>query len=200
VAARGFSVTETLAVMTVGSMLTAVAAPSMDGYLARARTTKAINDTRVIAGALVRLSHDVSAAGSRATAVGDAALLVSEGRVPRLGDGGEAAWIAPRDLEDGGRVERLADHLVTNLAGYAPRAGTPGRTFGGWRGPYLDGGAGADPWGWRYAVNVRWLSRRVPFDTLVLSPGPDGAVQTAFGRDGLATGGDDLSALVSSGT
>jgi hypothetical protein len=40
-------------------------------------------------------------------------------------------------------------------------------------------------------VNVGVMAAR-SMDTVVLSPGPDAIVQSAFARDGLPTGGDDV--------
>ncbi len=67
----------------------------------------------------------------------------------------------------------------------------------GWRGPYLQKAVGADPWGHRYAVNVRAL-RTSGSDTFVISAGADGIVATAFDADGLHGSSDDIAALVAS--
>jgi hypothetical protein len=58
---------------------------------------------------------------------------------------------------------------------------------------------GPDPWAYRYAVNVRWLATDSRFDTVVVSPGPNGLIETAFQADGITAGGDDVLALVSPG-
>jgi hypothetical protein len=55
----------------------------------------------------------------------------------------------------------------------------------------------ADPWGHRYEVNVGAL-RSDRFDTVVLSAGRDGIVESPFEQDGLPSTGDDLVAVVSS--
>jgi hypothetical protein len=193
--ARGFSAVETATLMAAVSMLTAVAAPSVDEYVSQARMTKAMSDTKVIAVALVRLTLDVGRQ-ERLRGWGDTVLLVGGGNTPKAGAGGDIRWT----IDTGGPaadVGMLLDHLVTNGVGYTTK-GNAG-SWGGWRGPYIDGALGADPWGNRYAVNVRWLGVATPFDTVVLSGGPNGLVETPFGRDGLTPGGDDVVAVVSSG-
>ena len=194
--ARGFSVTEVMTVLTAMSTLTAVGATAVEDYVAQARMIKAVSDGRTIQVGLVRLTSEVGASDRRATGWDVLTLLVGDGAGPVVGPEGDPEW----GLPVGGRhVGRLNDHLVTNAAGY--QAGPAGqRTWGGWRGPYVDGPVGADPWGHRFAVNVRWLTVATSFDTVVLSAGPDGVIDTRFGRDGLTAATDDLLTLVSSGS
>ena len=70
-----------------------------------------------------------------------------------------------------------------------------------WRGPYLGGPIGPDPWGNRYAVNVRYLDPGANVagplagytaDVIVLSAGPNGVVETPFEVEGNTPGGDDI--------
>ena len=68
----------------------------------------------------------------------------------------------------------------------------------GWHGPYLEAGIGADPWGHRYAVNVKALAGGGS-STVVLSAGPNGLIETAFQSPVIVPGGDDLIALVATG-
>jgi hypothetical protein len=91
-------------------------------------------------------------------------------------------------------VALLDDHLVVNEAGYSVVRG-PSRL--GWRGAYLQNPVQSDPWGHRYAVNIG-VMRGHYFDTVVLSAGPDGIVDSPFERDGLPTTRDDIAALVAS--
>ena len=183
--------------MTAVSALTAVAAPAVDDYIAQARLTKAMSDTKVIAVALVRLTHDVPRYERSAKGRGGTVLLVGGGQTPQLGFGGDSQWTLDPLMSGRSKVGMLAEHLVTNGVRYSTKSTIGG--WGGWRGPYIDGGLSADPWGNRYAANVRWLTMATPFDTVVLSAGPNGAVETPFGRDGITPGADDLLAIVSSG-
>ena len=75
-----------------------------------------------------------------------------------------------------------------------------------WRGAYLPGPLGPDPWGYRYAINVEFLARPTGTgpsgqvnDVFVLSAGSDGRVQTRFDVDGV-TSSHDIVYLVSGGT
>jgi hypothetical protein len=191
---KGFSAVETATLMTAVSAMTAVAAPAVDNYIAQARLTKAMADTKVIAVALVRLTHDVPRY-ERSTKDRGSVLLVGAGTTPQIGLGGDAQWTLEPSARS--KVGMLTDHLVTNGVRYSTKSLVGG--LGGWRGPYIDGGLGPDPWGQRYAASVRWLTVSTPFDTVVLSAGPNGTVETPFGRDGVTPGGDDLLAIVSSG-
>jgi hypothetical protein len=193
---RGFSVTEIVTVLTAASTLTAVAAPSVEDYVAQARTIKVVSDTRTIQLAFIRMTSDVSVSDRRAQGWSETVLMVGDGDTPAVGEGGGDEWALP--IDPSAHVSRLVDALVTNGTGYRAGAGEQ-RSVGGWRGPYIDGAVGADPWGNRYAVNVRWLTVSTAFDTAVLSAGVDGIVNTAFARDGLLAGGDDIVSVVASG-
>jgi hypothetical protein len=90
-------------------------------------------------------------------------------------------------------VGLLDDQLITNKAGYIQR--TRVRQLG-WRGAYLQDPITADPWGYRYGVNVGAM-QSVSLDTVVLSAGADGIVDSPFESDGLPTSGDDIVSVVS---
>lgn len=78
-----------------------------------------------------------------------------------------------------------------------------------WRGPYMTAPIDPDPWGNRYAANVRHLDPRAavaaPFggfteDVIVLSAGPDEEIETPFARDGVTPGDDDIVYVVAHGS
>jgi hypothetical protein len=121
-------------------------------------------------------------------------------------------------------VQRLEHHLVQNTPGNAagnayrtaasmsvagefdPDSGAQFNAEHAWRGSYLPGPIGPDPWGTRYAVNVEFLARALGAgpsgnvnDVIVVSAGPDRAVDTRFDLDG-ATGGSDVIFVLSGGT
>lgn len=165
-------------------------------------------------------------------------LLVSDGDIPTR----SAAVIAETQwtqVLNGTTVDTLSNHLVENtpeeLAANRYRnpsditlfaaggsnidfARTESSGFNAphaWRGPYLKGPVGSDPWGNRYAVNVAFLD---PFptgvvggitagfgvidyprlDVFVLSAGRDEEIDTRFAQDGAVPGDDDFIAVVSS--
>lgn len=189
--ARGFSVAEVTTILTALSILSAAAAPAVNEYIDEAKLIRARHDVRVIAVVLTRLFNDVGAERSGKTAWSSYDLLVGAGAPPATRGAGTGRWAAA--VRDEG-VGLLDDHLVTNAAGYTRRA--PGMWFG-WRGAYLQERVQPDPWGHRYAVNVRAMSNTYSY-TVVLSAGPDGVVESLFETDGLPTAGDDIVAVVSS--
>jgi hypothetical protein len=191
-----FSVAEAFTILTSVSMLAGVAAPSVNDYVEQARSVKAIHDSRTIAIAVVRVTNDVAAQKQKPDGWARYELLVSSGDLPALGSGGDPRWLA---LLDERRVGLLRDHLVTNDARYASTRGRSAVSATGWRGPYVDGTIGPDPWGHRYAVNARTLMAGGSLDAFVLSAGPNGLVETPYEADGVVAGGDDVLALVSSG-
>jgi type II secretory pathway pseudopilin PulG len=77
-----------------------------------------------------------------------------------------------------------------------PAAGGP-RVGLGWRGAYLTGPIGPDPWGNRYSANTVFLNPAsdatgatgTNFDAFVLSAGGDGVVSTDMEGNGAASGG-----------
>jgi hypothetical protein len=106
-------------------------------------------------------------------------------------------------------VDRLEYHLVENLpSGRIDNAYLYPDMFRlsydnsmgmGWRGAYLSA-VGPDPWGNRYLVNsifffseiVRW-----PFNTICISAGPDGIIDTPFAAAGTKRIGDDFTYVIS---
>jgi type II secretory pathway pseudopilin PulG len=157
-------------------------------------------------------------------------MLISDGDTPDgEGDVGDSwRW---REPWSGHPVDTLANHLVTNTPGNewwaryrTPddlRTGAPSRQFAfasqqgmgarfAWRGPYVSGRVGSDPWGNRYAVNVQYLDPVADsatgddagylYDVFVLSAGPDEEVDTPFSIDGVSAGDDDLISVISGGS
>jgi type II secretory pathway pseudopilin PulG len=92
----------------------------------------------------------------------------------------------------------------------------------GWRGAYLNGTVVSDPWGYKYQANTMFLTvatnavdgggnqnqegmRETGWlrDTLVLSAGANGQVETSFGGSatgGVSAGGDDVIYVMKGGT
>jgi type II secretory pathway pseudopilin PulG len=153
-------------------------------------------------------------------------LLVSDGKVPAksVTRGSGAEWdSAVNDTN----IQKLEYFLILNnpSAGATTDAYRTGATMNGtlgfdgpgdsgsqynsehaWRGPYLSGPIGPDPWGYRYAVNVEFLER--PWgagpsgtvnDVVVISSGNNGIIEQAINTDGF-TSGNDVFYLISGGT
>jgi len=188
---RGFSAAEVTSILTAMTILSGVAAPAMSDYLEDAKLTRAQHDVRTLSASLIRLFNDVGAQRSREGGWAQADLLVGAGEAPGAATIDAASWsLASTDSG----VASLDAHLVVNEAGYSV-IGRPSRQ--GWRGAYLHDPVRSDPWGQRYAVNVGAMRSR-HFDTVVLSAGPDGVVDSPFERDGLPTTRDDIAAVVAS--
>lgn len=188
-ASAGFSAVETSAVLAGTSLLTASAAPQIKEYVESARQVKATGDVRVIAASIIRLSWHVGPIGRHQRL--RPAMLVSDGETPLATLPAAGPWTFATDE---GAVQSLGAHLVDNAAGYSVERGEAAR----WRGPYLEG-LSADPWGWRYAVNVGLIPGTAGMAVFVISPGPNGSIETPFEMVGLKTGGDDLIGLIGSG-
>lgn len=182
----GFSTVETSVVIAGVSLLSATAAPHMQEYLDIAHKTKALGDTRVIALSVFRLTTHVGQIGGHQRV--RPMILVSDGDVPAGAGPEQRPWLLPLD---GGAGQSLTAHLVSNEAGYTVAESHPLR----WRGPYFEG-LSADPWGKRYAVNVGILRRGGGRAVLVLSPGPNGVVDTPFDAVGLRQTSDDVIGLI----
>lgn len=188
-AAAGFSMVETSAVLAGTSLLTVSAAPQIQEYIETARKTKAAGDVRVLALSILRLSWNVGTIGrhqpTRPT------MLVGDGETPLATLPAAIRWTLKTD---DGAVQSLGAHLVDNAAGYTAEGGAAFR----WRGPYLEG-LSADPWGWRYAVNVGLIKGTSGMAVFVISAGPNGEIETPYEMVGLKVGGDDLVGLIGSG-
>jgi hypothetical protein len=185
----GYSVTEVTTILTALTVLSGVAAPAVTTYLEDAKLVRAQADVRIIAISLVRVMNDVGLQRSRDGGWATYDLLAGAGLIPATSTASAHGWSSA-----GSAVGYLDDHLITNAPHYPARQ--PRSQFG-WRGAYVHDRVGADPWGQRYAVNVAAM-KSAAFDTVTLSAGPDGIVESAFERDGLPTEGDDIAAMVSS--
>jgi hypothetical protein len=152
-------------------------------------------------------------------------LLVGSGAVPAVSVARATAGADWDDPVDNAAVQRLDYFLVqntpSNLAANAYRTASSMSVAGefdpdsgalfnaehAWRGSYVPGPVGPDPWGTRYAVNVEFLARAPGAgpsgsvnDVFVISAGPDRVVDTRFDVDGAAAGSSDLLYVLSGGT
>jgi type II secretory pathway pseudopilin PulG len=191
----GFSVAEMTMVLTTVSILGAAAAPVVGDYVNDARMARAQQDTRVVAAAVARMTDDVMGQGARDGGWATVDLLVGPGTTPEVASGAGQEWAVSVGARQAGLLE---DHLMLNGPGYATHARTQNNPIRGWHGPYLDAGVGPDPWGHRYAVNVKFL-KGGSFDTFVVSAGPNGIIETPFQADGTVARGDDIVVILSPG-
>jgi type II secretory pathway pseudopilin PulG len=144
-------------------------------------------------------------------------LMVSDGNIPQLYSGVTRStvgteWTAP---VDNAAVQELEYYLATNVpsnasanayrsatnmsvtANFDPTSGQTFNSDQAWRGPYLPGPLGPDPWGNRYAVNVEFLAKAPGAgptgnvnDAIVLSAGNNGMIETRIDVDGSNSAND----------
>jgi len=206
--ARGWSLIELTIILIVLSILCAILAPVVGNFVRNAKVVRCREDIQALACAMWMFVEDTgyqwfSAAGHApgAPANHGVELLVGDGGAPGVGGGGSAGWAQPVDLC---KVDFFANHLVTNTpAGSASNAyKTPLQTgFNAefsWRGPYMTAPILPDPWGARYASNVKFLGPDAwTQDVVVLSAGPNGMINSPFACDGITPGDDDFLYILS---
>ena len=191
----GFTMAEMTIVLTAMSILGAAASPVVGDYINDARMARAQQDTHAIAAAVSRMTGDVMGYASKDGGWATYSLLVSPGATPEVATGAGQEWAAAVGASQAGVLE---DQLMLNGPGYPTHAWSQKNWIRGWHGPYLDAGVGADPWGHRYAVNVKFLSSGT-LDTFVVSAGPNGILETPFEADGTVARGDDIVVVISAG-
>jgi len=191
----GFSVVEMTTVLTTLSILGAVAAPVVGEYVNDARMIRAQQDTRVVAAAVSRMTADVMGHETRDGGWATFNLLVGPGAIPEVASGAGQEWAASVGALQAAPLE---DQLMLNGPGYPTNTRTQTNPIRGWHGPYLEAGVGADPWGHRYAVNVKFLNSG-SFDTFVVSAGPNGIIETPYQADGTIARGVDIVVIMAPG-
>jgi type II secretory pathway pseudopilin PulG len=190
---HGLSFTEVTIVFSVLSVMTAVLSPSIGDYVEDARRVKARDDVQMLASMYVHVGLDVTGDPGIEGGWASAELLVGPGEAPMAGGGGDPEWT---EAVDGHRVSHLEDYLTANTPDFRTRESNPRYVSAQWHGASVTR-LTPDPWGHRYAINVKAMGSQA--DTIVLSPGPNGLVETGFHADGLRPGGDDIIAVISGG-
>ena len=193
----GLSMVEVVIMLTVMTALTGVLAPAGMSMVQQARELQVAREGGALRDAVLRMLVDSNRNSIR---LGDGRgprvdLLVSEGAVPDADGTQDARWLRTPDTS--GTIDVLDHYLVQNApAGSAANAWpTPSSLeSGGWRGGYVSSVPASDPWGHRYAINVRYLDTRN--DVIVLSAGANGLIETPYEGRGLLPGGDDRATLV----
>jgi type II secretory pathway pseudopilin PulG len=190
-AQRGITILEIAILLVVTAALVAAIAPALTSTLRDARIVRAITDMEAIRDAILLFTSDgfmrFTIDGSQ-DAGSQAAFLYSDGDIPAAGNSPD--WRESTASDQHGFLE---EHLVLNWfnggASY-PLAGSPA-----WRGAYINAPIDPDPWGNRYAVNVRYMGPD-PHDVVVLCAGPDEAIDTPEEGNPLIGGHDDILVLV----
>ncbi len=229
------SLIEATIILMILFLLTAVLSPAIGDYVEDARQTKGKEDVEAIGFTIARLQRDVGscmkiAAATACTMSNRVEILRSDGPDVLAADLGSTATT---DFDSTGNVsaainwdddqaanvgDTLDSQMIINTPNYnTPAESTPtgytrsGPQAGlGWRGAYITGPIGTDPWGKVYLVNALFLvvatdatdgtaegDRRGGWsrDTIVLSAGSNGQFDTPFGGStnyGTSLTGDDL--------
>jgi type II secretory pathway pseudopilin PulG len=175
-------------------------------------------------GWLLRDGNGASATAVPSHAVANRVdLLVSTGSIPTLGVARLSAGTDWTAAVDNATTQSLVNYLVLNTpsnvaanayrsaanmsvtTAFDPDGGALFNAPHAWRGAYMPGPIGSDPWGTRYAVNVEFLARTPGAssgsvnDVIVLSAGDDGRIDTRFDLDG-RTAGNDVFYVLSGGS
>jgi type II secretory pathway pseudopilin PulG len=152
-------------------------------------------------------------------------MMVTAGATPVLAASARAVGTDWDDAVNHAAIQLLENYLLLNTPSNNPANAyrtsasvdgngnfdpDEGKTFNAdyaWRGAYLAGPIGPDPWGSRYAANVEFLARTQGttgsgsrMDVVVISAGADARINTQFEVDGTTAGNDDILAVVSGGT
>jgi Tfp pilus assembly protein PilE len=230
---KGFTLVEVTIILLVLVILSGILLPTIERFIDLARYVKVKEDLGMIAAIIELWKVDncsrffkVCGSSSNQSADNRVDLLVSAVSpapgVPDTGvfvpSGGDAPWLALYTAapSPGLNVDTMENQLVTNTPMGNPAWAYPlpgvSPASCGWRGAYISGPLGADPWGTRYMANVAFLgppgarllgapsaAAFSQMDVFVISAGPDKSVQTPFLVDGVISQGDDLIALVSGG-
>ncbi len=238
----GMSLIEATIILMILALLTAVAAPALSDYVSEAKHTKAKEDIEAIGGAIKRLTRDVGPClkftpATACTMENRVEILHSQGsEIPQADiattatDFSSASNITSAlnwNNDDTANVgDSMADQLSDNVPNYdTPAESSPtGYTLSGprsglgWRGAYIPGEVGPDPWGKRYLANVLFLAVASDAsdnsneggrtggwsrDVIVISAGPNVKFDTPFGGStnyGAGKLGDDLIYTVSGDT
>jgi type II secretory pathway pseudopilin PulG len=177
----GLSLVEVTIMLLVLMLLTSVLAPSIFDFVHDAQRVKVKEDCEAIGLSVARLVRDVGSclkfqSNDPCTLNNRVDLLYSEGPKVKTDDVGPSVtplWFENAQgtltwSDEEARGDSMDDQLVTNGGGTWPaysnpvQLGTvnvPTPEFNlGWRGAYLSGPVGPDPWGHRYLVNTVFLS------------------------------------------
>jgi type II secretory pathway pseudopilin PulG len=188
---RGLSLLEVTFMMTLLAVLAAAMAPTVAATVRNARTTRAMLDAQQIRDAINNFKGNgftTFTNNGTQLALNQVEFLYSDGDIPEAGS--STLW---RNTTANSVNDFLEEHLITNSFNGVFAYSTLVAPV--WRGAYLDGPVDPDPWGNRYAVNVIYLGPNVN-DVVVISAGPDEAVDTPATGNPLTSGDDDIVLLI----
>jgi prepilin-type N-terminal cleavage/methylation domain-containing protein len=208
---HGFTLMEIVIAVAIVALFAAAISPVVFKHLQDAKITKAMDESKAIAGSILVLNKDTgywpmtNANGP----TGTIDRIVSSANIPA--GAGTAAGAGASNWGSYGSTKLLGDFLYNNnpdddtgATGYDQAAQDyPTTGVNAWRGPYLDRYTFDDPWGHAYVINARYFSGglyngTVRHKVFVLSAGPDGKWQTPYSdaESESEVLGDDIGSVV----
>jgi len=202
---KGFTLIEIAVVLAIIAILAAILTPIVTSYIDQARTTRAQSDVKKIAEAALLYKRDTgvwpgyaSGASTHATnndGVGLADCLRSDSSSANVStSAGLGSALVTFCVTTTGDMQAA---LNVNTLGL-----TAGNPIGGqtaFRGPYLDGLGGVDPWGTPYVVTSKNFASATNY-AFAISAGPDAIFQTSFTQARTAAfsnnSSDDITAII----
>jgi prepilin-type N-terminal cleavage/methylation domain-containing protein len=196
---KGFTLIEIAVVLAIIAILAAILTPIVTSYIDQARVTRASADVKKIAEGILLFKRDTGVfppynllATAKGGGTTDHDCLIS-GATPSTTNFTNGTFVCTS-------TAGLSQFLNVNSMGIASTNETV--AAGGvinFRGPYLDGLNGTDPWANPYAVNSAQLSTTATAWAFAASAGPDGVFQTGIAQaktGNFANGGDDITSLI----
>lgn len=182
---RGFTLVEVVVVAGIIAILAGVLVPLIFNQIDESKIAKAQGDMKSIQNSIMLFRRDTGVWPERTSLnIPGVTLLYSDSKstnVPPIPVITSLGWNTTTP-------QKLSDHLKADTNGaYGPN----------WKGPYMNS-TDPDPWGNAYIVNADQFSGTGPI--WILSPGPDGVVQTSIdltpGANNVCAdtnnGGDDI--------
>ena len=213
---RGITLVEITIVLLVVSILAVAAAPTAKRAVDLAKLSRTLTDEAAIKTAVNNFMTDTTLIGFARDGIAPGAggpnvveTLVSDGDIPRECVPAQGCTTAPlwTNVVDNtnGLTDFLERHLVTNNPRGSAANDYPTTVGPPWKGAYLNAPVGSDPWGNRYAVNVKWLATNSlctgrSNDVFVLSAGPDEIINTPYRVDTPACAANTVATAGSSPT
>lgn len=196
----GLTLVEVTLMLIVSMSIIGALVPTVASTIRRAETVAATAAMTDIRNQVIKVLEDINYTAftiNGAKTGTQVQLLVSDGDTPRECTAVATACTSWQTAVDnvGGLTDFIERHLVTNNPRGSALNSYPVTGNNIWKGPYLNSPNDPDPWGNRYMVNVQFMNNNTN-DVVVLSAGPDEAINTAFAANPLAAGGDDLIVLV----
>ena len=201
---KGFTLIEMAVVLSIIAILVAIMTPIVTSYIDQARVARATIDVQHIGQAMILHYRDTgrypiwltnAAAITGTTPDKDVLVSGTSAAISAAPSGSShaAGWTAAT-------VGLLDTFLNTNSLGYSISTASPAAIA--YRGPYLDGLDGNDPWGNTYVVTSKYLAStgaNANNWAFAISAGPNGTLDTTYVQAKtavLATASDDIVSLI----